>query len=168
MHDYEGTTKMKVIILCGSSGAGKSTVAQTLKEMFLKNGDPVSIFSADHHMVDEKGNYLFDRAKLPDAHNACLRAFTRVLLLREEGVLIVDNTNTTRQEVAPYAQLALAHSASLTTMVVVSDPQISAQRNIHEVPEAQVLRQHLRLMKEFPKFPHQWNVEVVYPDKSKG
>lgn len=141
---------MSVIILRGIPGSGKSTLARGLAH------DGVVVVSADDYFVGSDGSYKFDPKKLPAAHGDCLRRFVTHLDANHRGV-VVDNTNTTAVEVAPYAALALAYGRDLRIITVVCDPVIAAARNIHGVSLDAVKAMHNRLMcAEFPPWwPHE-------------
>jgi predicted kinase len=139
-----------VIILRGPSGAGKSTWA---KHHFPH----ASVVSADHYfMVGDE--YRFDPSKLPQAHAVCLRKFVDNMQFGED-ITVVDNTNTTVAEVAPYAALALAYGHTLKIVTFDGDWRIAARRNVHGVPESTVEAQASRIMDAV--FPPWWPHETV-------
>lgn len=88
---------MKVVILRGLPGSGKSTWAEKQPLAF--------ICSADKFFEDESG-YHFDPSKLKDAHAWCFKRFKEAIAVRM-SLIIVDNTNTTTWEYARYADLAI-------------------------------------------------------------
>lgn len=138
---------MKVIVLIGVSGAGKSTY---IKENFSVV-DIHGVYSADHFFMKD-GEYVFDPAKLPQAHKSCLRRFTEaVQKMQGKGYLIVDNTNTSVMEMAPYCALALAYGHELELVAIHCDPVAAARRNVHGVPEVAVMRQHSRMLHTLAK-----------------
>jgi predicted kinase len=149
MTDTNTTTK--IVLMSGVPGSGKSTYTSTLK-------GEVVVCSADHYfMVD--GEYRFDFTKLGAAHGACLRKFTETLREARADVLVVDNTNTSELELAPYVALAAAYSAPVEIVTVLCDPAIAAARNTHGVPEAGVRRMDAALRsRELPPF---WNVKLT-------
>ena len=151
---------MKVHILRACSGAGKSTKAAALVLTAMVAGLVSAVFSADTYMVDAEGNYCFDFTKLSECHNQCLRGFTEALQGAHYDVLIVDNTNTTLSEIAPYAALALAYGAELKITTLRCDPRIAHSRNVHEVPLAGVEAQAARLVDSISEMPPWWPHEV--------
>lgn len=127
---------MKVKVLCGVSGSGKSTLID-------KKFSGALVCSADHHFVVD-GEYRFNPSLLPEAHSACLRKYTEALQAGVE-LVVVDNTNTSVGEVAPYSALALAYGYELEIIVLSCSPQVGYERNRHNVPLAAVQAQYERL-----------------------
>lgn len=96
-----------IYILRGPSGCGKSTWA---KERYKKGA---SICSADEYFTRVDGSYHFDPSELGQAHGKCLRRYIDVVKqvyeLGDEFDIIVDNTNITDAELAPYVRIAEAY-----------------------------------------------------------
>lgn len=133
----------KVVILRGISGGGKSTLAKK-----LKGNDPlVHIVSADDAFI-VNGEYRFDPAKLPQAHGDCLRKF--ISLVQQGFSVIVDNTNTTAIEIAPYYQVAAAYHVDVKIITLEVDPLIAVSRNVHKTPIESILKQKMRLDLSLP------------------
>lgn len=154
---------MKVIVLCGASGSGKSTWAK-------ENYPQGAVFSADHYFEnkakEEKKTYkeVFNPAELSKAHQSCLYHFTEQLVKKYVDVLVVDNTNTTILEIAPYASLALAYGCELEIIIFqTSSAQLIklAHRNLHGVTPATLMSQMERLEKTIYQMPKWWNRRVV-------
>lgn len=115
--------KQTVIITSGIPGSGKSTLARA----FFDRG--ALVFSAD----DYTGLYVHGELQpelIGAAHQWCLRSFTRALLDGERR-LVVDNTNTTVAELAPYAALAQAYGAELHIITIECDVETGVERNSH-------------------------------------
>lgn len=145
---------MKVHILRGVSGSGKSTIANG----GIRVANRV-ICSAD----DFDGLYRngFNPSLLPQAHAACLKKFVSALQFDVDHI-VVDNTNTTVAEVAPYAALALAYDASLMiTTVKCNDLEAAFARNVHGVPLQGIKAQALRLALSAEHMPPWWPQETV-------
>lgn len=141
-----------VIILCGISGSGKSTrVAKCYPD--------ATVCSADHYFI-VKGEYKFNPALLPDAHGACLRSFVSALM-RSEKLIVVDNTNSTIPEVAPYAALALAFGYNLKIEILKTDVETAAKRNLHGVPKETITKMAERLETLKESLPPWWPCEEV-------
>ncbi len=156
---------MKVIILSGLPGSGKTTWARN-------NFPGALILSADDYFM-VAGEYRFDPMKLGAAHAACQRKFMRHVVLWErddeddscweswpkatqDWVLIVDNTNTTITEIAPYAALALAYGHEMEIVSISCDPAKAAERNIHGVPPLVVGQMVQRLRDLQAQLPPWW------------
>lgn len=146
---------MKVIILSGVSGSGKSTWARGLR------GDAMGvIFSADQFFCRD-GGYHFDPSKLQQAHEACLKGFVEEVRGVEPSPLdvpiIVDNTNTTVEEIAPYYCVAKAYGWQVELITFIIDYKIASERNRHGVSFNSIADQGLRLSKR--KLPSFWEMK---------
>jgi tRNA uridine 5-carbamoylmethylation protein Kti12 len=150
---------MKVIIMRGGPGSGKSTLARKLASELEAQGYKARCFSADFYF-EKAGVYQFDRNLLGKAHAACLKGFAQDLVFcyqwPNKDVLIVDNTNTTEAEVAPYARLAQAFGAELEIVTADCDQATAFARQTHGVPEKNhksmaERMQRSRLPKEWPQ-----------------
>lgn len=109
----------------------------------------------------------FNATLLPQAHAACLRAFVEATVgtgrfdehatpwRARPTALVVDNTNTTVAEIAPYAALALAYGHELEIVTLWCPPDVGASRNTHGVPLAACQAMHDRLNDR--KLPPWWN-----------
>lgn len=131
------TVDARMIILQGVPGSGKSTMAQRL----IKRNPRAVIVSADHYMVNDKGEYKFDSQKLADNHNLCQQAAKSHL---ESGnVVIVDNCNVSIEHAEAYISM-LASSDKFVVLHMKSYSLTEAvafgARSIHQVPEHAVRR----------------------------
>lgn len=154
---------LQCFILSGISGAGKSSWIQN--QPWAKNAD---IHSADDFFTQEDGSYLFDPTFYSQAFNACLLKFLRGVRngwhAKEKGhsldgmpVQVVDNTNTTPEEIAPYYACAKAHGYEVTLVTLLVSPQLASKRNKHNVPFATLENMQLKLQNRMlPKF---WNLK---------
>lgn len=112
-----------ITILRGAPGSGKSTWA--------KQQSKQAIVSADHYMVNEKGEYEFQVNKLKLCHTEC---FKLVTVYVNAGIdVIVDNTNSTLWEMAPYRMLAHVHGVELKIITFTGK-----FKNVHGVPQKRV------------------------------
>lgn len=136
---------MKVTILRGVPGSGKSCYAQTLyrEQEIVDFGEAPEIVSADDYFM-VGGQYRFDATKLQLAHRRCLANYS--ISLSNGRSIIVDNTNTTPWEVATYYQLAEMAEAEIQVVRIYCDPVVAWKRNVHDVPLKLVLEMHQRLM----------------------
>ena len=116
-----------IYILQGVSGSGKSHIAKKL-------ADEQDICSADDFFMRD-GKYQFNLAKLGEAHGACLRKYVSLLLVNAQKgrPIVVDNTNTTVEELGRYYALAEAYGYKPIIITVECDPAIAAERNTHGV-----------------------------------
>ncbi len=101
---------MRVIVLRGVSGSGKSTWAsQYANEATIVSTD-------DQFYVD--GRYAFDATKLRAYHGRTFRRFLEALE-RKDALIIVDNTNIEPWEFSPYvlAGEAFGYEVELRTFL---------------------------------------------------
>jgi predicted kinase len=145
---------LSVLILCGPSGGGKSTFAQIAAHL-----PGTLVVSADDHFMRD-GKYCFNPAELGIAHGKCLRLYAEELFYRtvrkEGGTVIVDNTNLSLVELAPYVSLAKAYKI---------EPEVLVFRhkfmNVHEVSGDMVANMHLRLEELLKSWPAYWVMPKV-------
>ena len=143
----------KVVILCGVSGAGKSTHTAA----FYSNA---FVVSADHYFEDQEGNYHFNPSKLGAAHAECLQLFVEELRVSDRDI-VVDNTNTTVAEIAPYAACALAYGYDLEIIILHCKPEVAAARNTHGVPLKRIQGMARRIKKLRDSLPPWWPVTEI-------
>lgn len=110
----------QVIILQGISGAGKSTYAAKLGGRIVSAND---YFQA-------RDGYRFAPAKLGEAHAQCMRRFIE-MVQGSEPLVIVDNTNTTVAEIAPYYSVGQAYGYAVRIVRVVAGVQAATARGRH-------------------------------------
>jgi len=136
---------MQVVILRGISGSGKSSYAKMLG---------MEIVSADH-FFEFDGEYRFDPKLLPIAHRQCLRTY--VEMVRKGKSVVVDNTNCSLIECAPYIAVAQAYLI-IGTMVVDfhTDPQLAFNRSVHGVPIAAIESQFAAMKRADAEWPQWW------------
>lgn len=138
-----------VIIMSGIPGSGKST--------YTKNHYPTAVICSADQYFSQDGEYRFDFRKLGPAHGMCLRNFTQALLSEADSTIVVDNTNTTTEEIAPYYSLAKAYGATVHLISFSCEPEVAADRNVHQVPLAacEMMSKRLRDL----KFPKHWKFD---------
>lgn len=143
--------KKTVWIMQGVSGAGKSTLSD-LSTAF--------VVSADRYFM-HGFEYRFDPSNLGEAHSECLREF--VTAINDElGFIVVDNTNTTPVEVAPYYALASAYGYDVVIKYIpCEDLNVAAARNRHGVPLKTIEQQAKRIENFAKHMPPWWNRETV-------
>ena len=151
---------MKVIILRGISGAGKSTYANNMLIASETKG-AVRVVSSDMFMTDMDGNYLFDFRKLPECHAKCLRYFNEEVQRKNHAdTLIVDNTNLTLEEIAPYYALVDAYGHNVEIITITCDKMLAHSRNVHSVPSATIDRMLDTLHSNW-KLPARWKHTII-------
>jgi predicted ABC-type ATPase len=151
-------SELQCYILSGVSGAGKSTWIQNQAW-----ADKADVHSADHYFVKD-GVYRFDPKLLPEAHGACLRDFIHGvrpgwrakemgLSLEDQPIQVVDNTNTTNEEIAPYYSVAKAYGYKVTLVTLRVNLELAAKRNTHGVPLAGIQAMQDRISaRRIPRF----------------
>lgn len=142
-------------ILCGVPGSGKSTWAQ---EQGFHEG---IIYSADSYFMKD-GKYQFDPSQLGEAHSNCLRRFIAhgCQFQVAEGLtssLVVDNTNTTSEEIATYYTIAKAYGYAVHLRTFVVDAEVAFNRNQHGVSLATIMAMNVRLLSR--RLPAFWKFE---------
>lgn len=187
----------KLIVLSGVSGSGKSTYAKQLiresltgkaciasaDDYFMKacaeccgygwhrvNG----VEREDCHVCKATGRiYRFDPAELSLAHGACFRKVIEVMSGEYSDhvidIVVVDNTNTTVAEIAPYMLAASAYGYEAE--IVTLDGTIGgdstrylcqcAERNKHGVSVTTIDQQYKRI-RERRLLPW-WRDRIVNP-----
>lgn len=135
---------MLLTILSGLSGSGKST--------YIKHccGSAV-VCSADNYFMSD-GEYRFDVSKLSQAHGACFKGTIDALQKGEDHV-VIDNTNTSNEEIAPYVLAAQAFGYEVEIVTLVAPKGMTegdyiaacAERNAHNVPAAGIAGQAQRI-----------------------
>jgi predicted kinase len=122
---------MKVIIMRGLPGAGKSTFVK-------KNYPDAVICSADKYFINKHGEYKFDPGLIGEAHIHCLQTFLYFITTLKEKLIVIDNTNVTTTEWIPYYRIAETMGYSCEIIEVFADPKICVERNIHGVPKSTI------------------------------
>lgn len=148
---------MKVVLLSGISGAGKDTY---IKHRF-GNDDVVKVFSADDYFMSAEG-YKFDPSHLPFAHGQCLRNFINTVAHAgpmTTDVVVVNNTNLTTEELAPYVAIASAYEHSIELVTIHCPPHIAAARSLHVNNPSIIKGMHDRLAAR--KLPPFWKLTQI-------
>lgn len=145
----------KVIVMQGTSGSGKSTYA---KKKANQPGLNSIIVSADDFFVTPTG-YVFDASKLGVAHAMCFGDFIHELRTGTE-LVIVDNTNSTAVEIAPYMLGASAFGYEAKIVRVNCSPRLAYERGKHGVSYDSIVACEARIQK-VSCFPSWWVLEQV-------
>lgn len=160
--DVEDRKKL-AIILRGLPGSGKSTFAREIAD----DRDDCVVFNADsYHMVD--GEYRYSTEKAGWAHSQCLKAFT-IQAIAGLGTLIVDNTNTSSLQMAPYVRVAEAFGYEIWILEMECSILDSIRRNIHGVPEKTIRKMAMGLARGLPgDWEAKYTCYNVSPDEARN
>lgn len=144
--------------MSGIAGSGKTTYANKL----VKPMSASFICDANSFFMDG-GVYKFNASRLKDAHGLCLRKFHSAVK-DDVPLVIVDNTNTMVEEIAPYLSLGQAYDyeVEIVTLVCKAKQMRKAHdRSPHRVPIAAVGAQHQRLCNRLKNPSTMWR-DVIY------
>lgn len=128
-----------IYILRGVSGSGKSTFANSIKNM---NPDAIICCADDFFM--EGGEYNFDPSKLTEAHDWCKSIFKNGV---EKGVgtLVVANTNTRSWEWDFYEYWGRENGYNIFHIILENR---HGGENIHGVPENVLEKQKKNILND--------------------
>lgn len=138
---------LEVVLMRGISGSGKST--------YIRNNFPTyEVCSADDYFMKE-GRYVFYPQLLGKAHATCLKRF---MFLIEGGVtsIVVDNTNTTVLEMAPYMAIAAAFERKARIITLYTDIAVANHRNVHGVSLSTNEQQLKKILEADKQMPSWW------------
>lgn len=125
-------------VMSGISGSGKSTLAAQLQP------DARKVMSADAYFVQSDGSYNFNPKELSIAHAMCMKKFLAEIRYHdsEYDKIIIDNTNVTDAEIAPYVRVAQAYNVRCVIHVMLTAKVNECiTRNLHGVPPDTVFKQ---------------------------
>ena len=144
-----------IYVMSGLPGSGKSTWAENAR---LGATGPVEVVSADKYFLRD-GEYKFEPKLLPDAHAACLRAFTDLVSYspNDRMLVVVDNTNISNWERAPYMALGHAFGHDTTLIIIETPIEVCLAKNIHGVSEDAIVGMKAR----FEQPLRHWKYEKV-------
>ena len=151
-----------VILFRGIAGAGKTTAYETFLAKRVDKYSELAYCSTDLFWRGENGRYNFDPRRLGEAHAWNFRHYLE-FLSKKVKTIVVDNTNISAHEIAPYVLAATAYCYAHEIVTVWCDPAIAAARSVHGVPAKVVLDMHSRLVRE--ELPPYWNHRVVFDGK---
>ena len=159
-----------VFIMRGVSGSGKSTYA---KATWPKG----AILSSDDfwEFLDMSKTYQqnFDPSRLGEAHAWNLKRFIDYLGCADAPfwaeplhTIVIDNTNTSVTEIAPYYAVAQAFKVpNIELITIATDPAVAFNRNTHGVPPKAHDAQVERLYANNCLIPPWWNHRIVRPEE---
>ncbi len=114
-------------------GAGSSTFASNIEELYFSAGGYLAVHSADAYFYEngptDKG-YDFDASKLHLAHIQCLERTKTDLLLKRD--VMVTNTFTTEKELKPYLELAKELDVKLISLILENRHGNASVHNVSE------------------------------------
>lgn len=116
-------------LIRGWPGSGKTTLAKE----FLKQGKADVHYEADMYFEGKVLGYVFDPAKLPQAHEWCLRKTKEALSMNMN--VVVSNTFTRLWELQKYIDLGHAYEILECKGLF---------KNVHGVPPEKVLAMRAR------------------------
>lgn len=117
-------------LLRGLPGAGKSTLAKKLGEVY---------YEADMYFTNENGQYIFNGADIKKAHQWCQNQVESAMILNHTtGVnenIVVSNTFTQEWEMEAYYKLAETYGYRVFSLIVENR---HGGENLHNVPEDKI------------------------------
>lgn len=152
---------MKIILLRGLPGSGKSTYA--------KKTWPGAIICSADHLFESPDGYHFDPSRIDLAHKLCFKRYVEAIRDQEyirlrgeepnQNQIVVDNTNISAWELSPYLMVAKIHDFECDIWNFPVSVETALQRNVHGVAERTIRSMAERLEKdELPPFWTQWDV----------
>jgi hypothetical protein len=114
------------------------------------------VCSTDDYFTDSNGEYHYVPENSKEAHAACLRKYVEALQNPFIAVIVVDNTNISVAEIAPYYALAEAYGVAVDLITIDCSPTSAHARNVHDVPLNTVVRMSMEMICEEARFPTWW------------
>lgn len=161
---------MQIKIMRGLPGSGKNHyIDNVVKKLLCPDTTDlvrVAMVSADDGMLED-GKYVFKPEKLPKAHDNCLSRFLNNLITSGQklifgnhpDILVVNNTNLTAWELAPYVRLSEIYGFTPEIIYIKADPLLCAQRNVHGVDAVKIGMMYQTLLTE--RLPPFWKQTVI-------
>ena len=152
---------MRLTIIRGPSGTGKSTIARYIKDYWAKNSTTqLVICEADDYFINERGEYYRDVTKLQLAHRACyLKA---KLAMENKQPVVISDTSIKRRDIRGYIMLAESYNYGVEIIRTPGpwDPNELTKRNKHRVPLEAIKRQIDRYQQHEREF--EWKVMDIF------
>lgn len=149
----------KVFCLRGLPGSGKNTWIESNQKTYWRHKKVVVCSADDYHMVN--GEYKFDPSMIGEAHNSCLRKFL-VAVGSDIEIVVVNNTNISAWEIAPYAAIAKAMGYEFEIVQIQCSVQKSISRNTHGVAPETIGAMAESMRREI--LPGQWSIKKITDD----
>jgi len=159
-----------VLILAGLPGSGKSKLAKDHEAFRLVTPcqySPIKIMSSDHHFM-RSGEYKFDPSELGEAHDRCWKRFVGCCdawhktmgSTTSRPLIIVDNTNTSPFELAPYVRYATGLGVPVLTLFVKRNFELCVRDQAHGVSLETMQRMSRNLVNTHHEFPMYWESAI--------
>ena len=149
---------MKIILVSGLPGSGKTTWAKQYKDNFFEEEHAIDweirLFAADDYF--EKYNesseliYKFDPSRIAEAHSECFESVMWSMKSGECDEILVHNTFTQNWEISPYVALANAFGWDYEIVRLICGPTHARLNNVHNVPEEVINNMLERMEKPLP------------------
>lgn len=127
-----------LILVRHVSGAGSSTLAETLKSI-CDIAKVYCVIAAADQYFEKDGKYDWYQEGLRDAHAECYNKVSDALYFKVP-LVIVTNTFTSERDMKEYIKLAEEYDYKLVTLVLENR---HGNKNVHDVPEKTLIRQEL-------------------------
>ena len=149
-----------VLILAGLPGSGKSKLAKELGELHPNT----RILSSDDYFM-RNGECRFNPSELGRAHDRCWRRYLNTFQMsaifsRTGGLAIVDNTNTSPFELAPYVRYAKGLEVPVLTLFVKRRYELCLRDQTHGVSLETMQRMAETLANTHHYFPAYWESAI--------
>lgn len=135
---------MKIVIMRGIPGSGKSFEAKALKATVEALGKTASIRSTDDLFMRD-GVYCFNPASLGFNHNHNVRLVDQDCRDKID-VIIVDNTNIKQYAIKPYLLIAKEHGYDVELKEINTALDVCLKRNAERSPDRKVPEDVVRRM----------------------
>lgn len=154
----------KVFCLRGLPGSGKNTWIESNQKTYWRHKKVVVCSADDYHMIN--GEYKFDPSMIGEAHNSCMQKFLAAVgsvdAKHSIEIVVVNNTNISAWEIAPYAAVARATGYEFEIVQIQCNVQKSISRNTHGVAPETIGAMAESMRREI--LPGQWPIKKITDD----